>query len=1561
MTSNMLAGERRWASARRGGMTVLGKVAVPKPINLPSQRLENRGLDPNVEIVPKGTHSWGTKSSSSASNAWSSSSLSANTDGGSGSPSHLSCRPSSGESGTRPSTAGSDRNHEPISNAWGSNSRPSSASGTLTSNQTSLSSLRPHSAETRPGSSQLSRFAEPLSDNSVAWGSTGTVHKLGMEPSKNDGFSLISGDFPTLGSEKETSGRNSDSQDYGSHVRPSSSSGGVTAGKERSENSVGDPSINGNVKSGTVASWRKEDPSYSEDGARTATEKWHADPQVYPNSNVPPQHYDAWHGPPVNNHPGGVWYRGPPGGPTFGPSVAPGGFPMDPFPYYHPQMPPAAIANQQPGPPPGAGPRGPRSKNGDMFRPHIHEPYVHPGMPIRPGFYPGPVPYEGYYGPPMGYCSASERDIPFMGMPRGPCAFNIYSGQGAPDHGNPHGRSSGFGPGGKSVVSQQGEPGHPQDAQGTYRVLLKQHDGWEGGDEQRWDDFVTSNASDPGRVEHLRNSSCGNGWRGDNKDEGMLTSRNAFSGEALEAVDNQGGMPLKVKASERVGNMKSSDDRPTRKLENADNSTSTFQGISASPKDPSLIQKIESLNAKARASDGIMEVKSTSSIEESKVVVCDVKSDCYSETSGMYTGFPDRGHPSGVINTASNEDHMTTPDRRLESVAASRTMTTRRSTNGTHNRVDFRGRGRFNAQETDGWWTKSESTDLPGVISSSDSRSACTVQRQGNAIAVGDPEKYGSYLQGKDRESLPPVLYTCDSQRAKMREAAMQRHKQREREEEERIREQKAKALAKLEELNRRTQAGEDIFPKLETLPVSAILDKKENVLASAQPTVVGSKSGESSSAVILSKNADEQGSDSSVAGVENPSSLSKVVLQGGSKIASMEPVLLEQSEPLQCAVVHSDSLFCNTTQVSDSVASKQKHAGYRQKLKVPNENNPTENLVSSSTTETLDHIGLTSIPPVSSEDIGKETSSNSEARLPVNPHVVESSTHNRKKNKSIRNRQRAEEALPTVTSPPVISRDTTALANVTQGGESKISEPLLDSRSLHSQTDSKDVLQSSEQRLPDEESRPQVNNQWKSQHSRRLPRNSQGNKLIEKFHSGDAVVWAPVRLQNKTELSDEVSQKAPVATVISAIKIDQQVQNIPRNKRAEMERYIPKPVAKEMAQQGSSHHSSIPPVSQVTADHNTGRPESGSFGAEGSQISDASVGKVGPPSESRNLEGRQSKSGKVHGSWRQRGVVEPNNSNQSRNAQKPIEHQAQKSDVFSVKEQSRYADEWNVDDGWNIPEEPNTEAVVPVTKQGMTARGKRQLYKGHKTAVHDYGSHEKKISSGDGEKIHVQHSATDFVQNISGSSKEHRPAGASHWQPKSQQSLVTNQRGSRPNSGQDVTEPVNPHKKEFNDREASGAYLVADNESAPEKGNMEEASNVEPQEMKRERKGGMHKRQPGSPAESSSPSNVDIRNEYRPSSGFRKTGNQNSRFGGEQESHGDWNGSGKDNKQYNMNRERQRHYEYQPVGPHNNTKAIEVEPPKDGSYNSGPRFRERGQSHPRRGGARQRVDGGYD
>ncbi|KAJ0643727.1 putative protein modifier of SNC1 1 [Helianthus annuus] len=325
MTSSMLAGERRWASSRRGGMTVLGKVAVPKPINLPSQKLENHGLDPNVEIVPKGSLSWGSRSSSSASNPWGSSSASPNTDGSSTvSPHHPSGRPSSGGGLSRPSTAGSDR-HEP-SATWGPNSRPSSASGVLASNQSSLTSSRPLSAETRPGSSHLSRFAEPVYDNSVAWGPNGTAaDKLSISSKVND-FSLSSGDFPTLGSEKDNTSKSSEPHD---HVRPGSSSGRGVPAKERNE------TAQAGHKSGTIDTWTRDvSPNFEDGVVHSNADKWQGDPPQYFNSNVPPQHYDAWRGPPMNTPPG-VWYRGPPpAGPPY-PPVPHGGFPMEPFPYYH--------------------------------------------------------------------------------------------------------------------------------------------------------------------------------------------------------------------------------------------------------------------------------------------------------------------------------------------------------------------------------------------------------------------------------------------------------------------------------------------------------------------------------------------------------------------------------------------------------------------------------------------------------------------------------------------------------------------------------------------------------------------------------------------------------------------------------------------------------------------------------------------------------------------------------------------------------------------------------------------------------------------------------------------------------------------------------------------------------------------------------------------------------------------------------------------------------------------------------------------------------------------------
>eukprot|EP00250_Pteridium_aquilinum_P017120 c23464_g1_i1 orf=194-5641(-) len=57
----MAAVDRRMGMVRRGTTP-----AAPKPINLPSQKLENQGLVSDVEIVPRGTFCWGSAGRSSA-------------------------------------------------------------------------------------------------------------------------------------------------------------------------------------------------------------------------------------------------------------------------------------------------------------------------------------------------------------------------------------------------------------------------------------------------------------------------------------------------------------------------------------------------------------------------------------------------------------------------------------------------------------------------------------------------------------------------------------------------------------------------------------------------------------------------------------------------------------------------------------------------------------------------------------------------------------------------------------------------------------------------------------------------------------------------------------------------------------------------------------------------------------------------------------------------------------------------------------------------------------------------------------------------------------------------------------------------------------------------------------------------------------------------------------------------------------------------------------------------------------------------------------------------------
>ncbi|KAK7389093.1 hypothetical protein VNO78_23925 [Psophocarpus tetragonolobus] len=1572
MTSSMLSGERRWASSsRRGGMTVLGKVAVPKPINLPSQRLENHGLDPNVEIVPKGTHSWGSRSSSSTSNAWGSSSLSPNTDGGTSSPSHLSARPSSGGSGTRPSTAGSDRVLEPSANSWGSNSRPSSASGVLSTNQSSLASLRPRSAETRPGSSQLSRFAEPLTENSGAWNAARTTEKLGVTHAKNEEFSLSSGDFPTLGSDKDKSVLNSELQDHSSQAHPDSIS---ELSKVINETpALDDIPVNANINGGTVNSWRRDHQAYNEEGVRPGMEKWQGNTQPYPNAAIPPQHYEAWHGPPVNNPQGCVWFRGPPTGPPFGNPVTPSGFPIEPFPYYHPHMPPTGLPNPPPVPPPGAGPRG-HHKNGDVYRPHMPDAFIRPGIAIRPGFFPGSMTYEGYYSPPVGYCNSNDRDVPFMGMAAGPPVYNRYSNQNPPEPGNSQGRSGGYGNGGKQLTLEQVEPSHPPDsaAAGPYRVLLKQHES-DGKNEQTCrEDLEASHATYDGRG--LQRMAV---WENDqrssyrkNEETDLRTSTREVSSQTSE---NQiSSSVIKTKFPESSGTLKKSDDIPARKLDFVASDILEIHPKPSAPKDASLIQKIEGLNAKARDnSSARIREEQRNKFHAGNAPINQVEN-----AVGAHVMFPARTHATETINPVHHEMSAAGAEKNFESLSFSGTATSRQTPHGMQGRGDHRNKGRSTNQDVDGWRKKSVVED--SSASSGAQLEASNVLVGDHQISVQAYDRSGSYNQARHiGESVQTRSDPADShaQRAKRKELAKQRTKKLQEEEEERTRKQKAKALAKLDELNRRSQAGDGSTEK-EYATNSAIHNKLEELQSSESTTAAG-KFAPASSAVNYNTNTICQIDDSSINKVEKSPFLSSESTVETLKTTGKEPVLNHNP----AVALHLD--------INNVDATNALHV-HKQKQNLPLEKTSSEKVVSTTTSTALKVDNETRIDASLSSGVKNEVCSAGGSDLPmISAAAVDSSSNVKKKNiRNGKNKQKHEENSSQATLPLIVQKETNLSKGSVESDKSKASDIELDQGSLKPAPLSKDPNQFSEQHryLSNEESHGRMNSQWKSQHSRRMPRNMQINRPAEKSHGTDSVMWAPVKQQNKSEIMDESSEKSKIEAV-NPLKSEQQVHNL-KNKRAEMERYIPKPVAKEMAQQGNIQQVASS-SSQAPTDDSTGRVDSGSQGPQVIQHTSV-VGKLGSGIESKIRDGRHTKQGKAHGSWRQRNLTESANlhevhdgldhdSNAEPNVQRPTEHQHdQKSEVSILKGPTKHFNDSGDIDG-SINSNSNDSAALasaPVIKDhAATGRGRRAPFRGHKGSGGNRDVDNKK-NYGEAEKVEIRISSSEHDQpDVGVASKENRGVGerlTSQWQPKSQ---ASNNHKGNVSTDQNVSSVVVGANKKYPNHEGeslpmsrgknSNAHVSQPlhDQSVPEKGKAEEAPHFGNQEGKRDRRSAPSKRHHHSSNQASITSieqapSADLLHDQRPSSGSGKNVNQN-RFRRGQESHGDLKPPPtQDNRHhYNQstNRERQvpnLHFEYHPVGPYDDGKSDNYERPKNGNHGGG-RYRERGQSqtHSRRGG----------
>ncbi|XP_068653763.1 protein MODIFIER OF SNC1 1-like isoform X2 [Aristolochia californica] len=1506
MASSML-GERRRVSARRGGaMTVLGKVAVPKPVNLPSQRLENQGLDPNVEIVPKGTLSWGSRTSSSPVNAWGSSMLSSNSaDGSGGSPGRLNARPSSGGSGTRPSTAGSDRSIEPSSSAWGPSSRPSSASGLLASSQSSVGSLRPRSAETRPGSSQRSRFAESVVENSVTRGGLTTSEGLGSAFSKPSSFTLSSGDFPTLGSEKcsETNAR----QGHSSHGQPSSSSS-VAVMQERSESSSCDDGSMDPREKEDVSTWKRGDSVLHHGGPPPHIEKWQRDNHQGPscqNTNVPPHHFDPWHGAPIRNHPpDGGWYRGgPPPGP-YGPAPSPGGFGLEPplYGYYHPQphVPGHSVPNSLSAPRPRAGPGGFHTKSGDSYRP-LPDSYGVPGPPVMPVRYPGPIPpYDGYYGPPrMNYRNSSEHDAPSaMGMAGGPgpCVYNRYPKHNArPDSANFHIRPGGYGPP-SATTKEPIETGiaHDPTHHGQYKVLLKQHESW--GDSEAVEKREHSAVSP--HVER-GSSPVSSPMRGNGMKEQYGNTcptdypKTSFAEEALvEPINNQGEQSIAI---------------VTQNLMDKTIKIKSFEGDLVKEPEMSFITA-EGTNPLPTPSDEVL------------------------------VG----GHPRGVDGsshgiTVAGESRPGEPSS-MEAGEKSYSQFQRRG-QWVQSRADHRGKAKPSVHESEEWRKKSPPMPEPSLTINTIDSSSHEAPGEQN---LSNPEKVGEVYNATDYEA----------QRAKMKEIATQRAKQLQKEEEERIREQKAKAMAKLEELNKRTAESSDV--KSSTNRVQHQLDEARAPLMQIASVEA---SGEAQACDTVSKlGVVTQTSNKAMdkPGVSIDFSSKKPI--GAPLNALLNPVQLSTSSvPLGQDVNSTEStLQKSPSQFHDNVSLKQKQIGYRKKQSDSREKSQDNK----STTLAKDHATASSEANSATSIVMEDTSLQ----------------HKKKHSRNGKNKHKLEDG-PSDTDLALTPLEAIPVKLPAESGKLKPALPVLIDTSaamikvnMEGQSFPSDVVSEGQglAQSMEETHGNRMNYLWKLHPNRRMPRSTQVSWPMDKFHGSESVVWAPVKSTSKQESCEE-AHLAESHNQCSGTGADGVSNNL-KSRRAERERYVPKPVVKELSQQSSSQQppqavSSLQATSDDTA--KTGRSDV--------------TGKV-HTLDTKNGESKNNKHVKAHTSWRQRSLIDSSvvvhyshgGSASSTDMVKPIQKPNDqtrpiKLDGYSPKEQG-HSDNRNV--GKTQSAEPVS--IYGVKDHGAPNRGKRQQSKlnqggvGHfqsTSCVANNAADSAVANKTSSQTTTFELSESDGKGVLRSDNEVIVERGSSHWQPKTQ-TTHQNRHGTRVNGGQKFAgQVVRTIEKDYGSQDQSHHPIQPDIQKPT-------ATDIaSSHEKEREKKVADSFKEEAINIVQQHPEDSDLCNEQRlVLSGARKQGQHQGQFsrghngasyegGGRvgpwQESHRHQIASqGERRKQNNL------HYEYQPVGSYHKSNdsshyvlAASEESVGENTRHLGARYREHGQNYSRRGG----------
>ncbi|CAM0949603.1 unnamed protein product [Alopecurus aequalis] len=1488
MASSLLTTDKRWAApTRKSGMTVLGKI--PKPINLPSQRLENQGLDPNVEIVPKGTHTWGSKPGPTTPNAWNSSSLlSPKKEGSVGATSQFNGRPSSG-GGSRPSTAGSESLDSP--NAWGPNSRPSSASGTLPSQHLPVVTNRPRSAETRPGSSQLSRFADNPSDNMNI--SIRTVEKPGS--SHGRGFTLTTGDFPTLGAEK--SSESNSQRGHSSKGRPTSSSG-----KDGTQN---DPGRSLTAGSGDAIPSPNNQPAdimktdqHSYDGgapfpATGPPNEAHQPQQYPPNYSMPPPQFDSWRAPP-GHPPEGMWHRGP-GGPyrQVGP---PSSFPVEPFTYYGQFPPNSEAAARQ-----GSGHGGYHSKNGDAYHSIRPNSYVmnQPVIPVRP-VYQGPMPYDGYYGPQRAnFNNANVRDAPFIGGPHQPGILNQF-----PNH------------------NDKFQPGNSQSRPAKHEAVPK---------ELLESDRVHLVCRGQTRILHDNPERVGPGEverkiqpappllphpDGKRNDVNLRADTRNTSSErnmVLMKHDQRERGQDRLSHSSVMENAHShpreTDDATLRKKFEDNLPLDQQPKIK---KNAALIEKIGSLNNKARNVDARNAAESFPSkdIKEKQLKSADSKVDkvikdvsstpvitdfasgsgqaaCVSPISPVVQKLPTEPSDGAVVGPLHSNFAEASKARKLGGSTHDRTRRRVDSSRNSHH---------------------GPAKDMPPNNSAGHGRGEKSTTESSSVVQLrtiqhDQPPEHAS--------QMPPVAVTDDMpdspdyefQRVKMKELAVQRAKQLQAEEEERTKRQKAKALAKLEELNKRSSVHQknSSDPQPENADVQN--SQKAGLDGTAEPAASTAESHDVTAIDSVSILQPPNGPKDTAVPAQPMSTIPHAA--GTGKDLAGHNTSSSGRNTQSNMVEH---VAQKSVSQSHDVGVPKSKQGYRRRHAVPEDKIPGEK----------------SSLVVSTENVKKAA----EASLDSSTAVVRSNddppAHNKKSARNSRNKKKVDDAPATSKNLPVVPNQQ-SIMSFSSEPKTKTAGVIISSSILPTENTVLTVGSITvggisfgsfnQERLKSPELvQNTANNRPKPQQAKGSRKTNHAVRPVEKPHGNESVVWAPVKPSGWNELSEE----ADVALAARPKPIGKGAndgENGTKTKRAEMERYVPKPLSKEHQQQNSEQN--LPSEKEN----------------KGNDSEKLTAAKSDAATEPKKWEDKKTSrghgNGKSHPSWRKRNTDEsasvvPNPAERTDSCQES--HEVQRpSDKHQQVEHDKQTD---YTAGNSFASTLAVELPVSATKE-HAARQKRQHVKAPKN---DASNHSNENRDREGRKD-VNHMATRVMDSTS---SEHRNMSRSEvkssvalthsraWKPKSSHSQ-NNSQGNNTVEGQVDSTAL---------QDSSG--------------------NGEKDAQTNHGKGDMTNTRDSQKGENS---HDDAEQQQLNHQSTRRQGHHNGRY---QRGSGMHRGRGYDAGQpsHGANAERRRggtHLEYQPVGAHNKPSDFQQNPGVDeqnaGPPAPGPVYRERGHNRGHRPG----------